>query len=194
MSSDKRSVSTDALETLGKIISDKEGRDAIHLAVENVIAGHTLRPGEHVGFIDKNKKIAGMVEFEKSVGIVDPFLSLPVTKGQRFWLVVYPRKITSLRHVWTHPEFSEESLTTDNYEKEESESEIWLKSYAKELEVSSSELMRKAQEWLEYGDYWCGGDEFEGLSTHSNFWEHYEKVTGKKLDDDKKESFFTCAC
>lgn len=36
---DKRSVSTDALETLGTIIDDRAGRDAIHLAVEPVHAG-----------------------------------------------------------------------------------------------------------------------------------------------------------
>ena len=47
--SDKRTVATDALETLGMIINDAAGRDAIHLAVEPMIARHPLRPGEYVG-------------------------------------------------------------------------------------------------------------------------------------------------
>lgn len=49
MSADNRSVSTDALATLGTIIDESAGRDAIHLAVEPVIAGEELRPGADVG-------------------------------------------------------------------------------------------------------------------------------------------------
>lgn len=48
MSADKRKVSTDALETLGTIIDSGQKRDAIHLAVEPVIAGECLAPGAHV--------------------------------------------------------------------------------------------------------------------------------------------------
>ena len=43
MGSDKRSVATDALETLGTIIDDTQKRDAIHLAVEPVVAGERLQ-------------------------------------------------------------------------------------------------------------------------------------------------------
>lgn len=100
---EKRSVSTDALETLGKIIGPDEKRDAIHLAVENAIAGQTLNPGDNIGFLPD-----GTVGYcAKPLGIVDPFLKSPVKAGQRFWLVVYPRQITSLRHVWSHPSFPE---------------------------------------------------------------------------------------
>ncbi len=98
--SDKRSVATDALETLGKIIDESAGRDAIHLAVEPVVAARKLHPGDHVGFVD-----GGVGPCDNPVGIVDPFLEWNVKKGERFWLVVYPRQITSLRHVWTHPAF-----------------------------------------------------------------------------------------
>ena len=100
---DKRSVATDALETLGTIITDKEKRDAIHLAVENAVAAHTLYAGQDVGLVE------GMatVHAEKLLGIVDPFVKGPIQRGERFWLVVYPRQIHSLRHVWTHPDFPE---------------------------------------------------------------------------------------
>jgi hypothetical protein len=43
--SDKRTVHTDALETLGNIIGPQEKRDAIHLAVCPVIAQEQLLPG-----------------------------------------------------------------------------------------------------------------------------------------------------
>src|SRR6266478_2836013 len=88
---DKRTVTTDALETLGTIITEKEKRDAIHLAVEPAVAAHTLRPGEHVGFMtgDGQDGTAGICD--KPLGIVDPFLKEAVKRGEHFWLVVYPR-------------------------------------------------------------------------------------------------------
>lgn len=103
--SEKRSVTTDALFTLGTIIGEGAGRDAIHLAVEPVIAAETLRPGQDIG-LQEDGKAAGWVA--KHVGIVDPFLKDMVMPGQKFWLIVYPRQITSLRHVWEHPSFPEE--------------------------------------------------------------------------------------
>lgn len=107
--SDKRSVSTDALETLGTIIGEGEKRDAIHLAVEPIAAGVKLHAGQDVGIFNGKAYPAGTVKSAqfKLVGIVDPFLKQPVFPDEKFWLVVYPRQITSLRHVWTHPDFPE---------------------------------------------------------------------------------------
>lgn len=48
--SEDRAVFTDALHTLGTVIDATQGRDAIHLAVEPVIAGEMLKPGQDVGF------------------------------------------------------------------------------------------------------------------------------------------------
>jgi len=106
---DKRSVATDALETLGTIIDDKAGRDAIHLAVEPVIAAMHLNPGEDVGLLPDGRASKS----DNPLGIVDPFLKGVVFPGERFWLVVYPRQITSLRHVWSHPAFPEAVSNSD---------------------------------------------------------------------------------
>lgn len=109
MSADNRSTHTDALATLGTIINAGEKRDAIHLAVEPVIAGEDLFPGEHIGLVDGNafRHNGDSLDSKiKLLGIVDPFLDMPVAKGERFWLIVYPRQITSLRHVWAHPDFA----------------------------------------------------------------------------------------
>ncbi|OJW21219.1 MAG: hypothetical protein BGO49_24715 [Planctomycetales bacterium 71-10] len=195
MTADKRTVTTDALETLGSIITESEKRDAIHLAVDNVVAAHTLRPGEDVGFLSDGT----VGTCDTPVGIVDPFLKTTVKKGERFWIVVYPRQITSLRHVWTHPAFPEvpevaglsavEAKATPR-----SQSEQWLRDYAEGIPVDYDELMENAKSYLEHGEYWHEGDRFDGEFIPLEFWNHYEAVTGTSVPESKRGSFFSCAC
>lgn len=88
---------------VGKLIEDGDRRrDAIHVAVVSVKAARGLYPGEHVGLEDLE---TASYEAKPHVGIVDPFLSGTVGRGQWFWLFLYPGTATGLRHVWTHPEF-----------------------------------------------------------------------------------------
>lgn len=115
---DVRTPSTDALETLGMIHFKPEHRDAIHLAVEAVQAGEFLEPGQHIGIIngvawpighqptsqDETKVTFTKVPYH---GIVDPFLPRGVQPGEKFWFVMKPREVRSLRHVWEHPDFPE---------------------------------------------------------------------------------------
>lgn len=105
-----RTPSTDALETLGMIHFKPEHRDAIHLAVDPVIAGCELVVGQRIGIVGGIAYPAGLFHDDKRVpyhGIVDPFLPSRVLEGQKFWFVMAPRMVTSLRHVWNHPEFPE---------------------------------------------------------------------------------------
>jgi hypothetical protein len=86
---------------VGKLAPETAFRDAIHVAVAPVIASTILQPGEHVGYHNgKSDKTM------PAIGIVDPFLTEPVQKDEKFWLFLYPGSITSLRHVWTHNAFS----------------------------------------------------------------------------------------
>lgn len=105
---DKRTVSTDALETLGTILTTPQYRDAIHLAVEPVEAGEDMDAGDYI-VVDyaSGKPIARRAPMEYATGIVDPFIHPWVNKGQKFWFVMKPRQVHSLRHVWTHPAFPE---------------------------------------------------------------------------------------
>lgn len=112
MSADNRTPHTDALATLGMLHTQTEGRDAIHLGVEQVTAGETLERGQPIGFLEDGKVYGSWLgcdtaneHYPKCVGIVDPFLDTPIYKGQKFWLVVLPRQITSLRHVWEYHDF-----------------------------------------------------------------------------------------
>ncbi|AND74958.1 hypothetical protein pf16_35 [Pseudomonas phage pf16] len=106
---DKRSPATDALETLGMIHFKEEARDAIHLAVEPVVAGCALEVGQRIGIIDGKAWPAGSnISSDVRVpyhGIVDPFLPRGPYGGESFWFVMAPRMVQSLRHVWEHPDF-----------------------------------------------------------------------------------------
>lgn len=109
MSTDSRTPITDALETLGMIHYKPEKRDAIHLAVEAVEAAYPLKPGQRIGII-KGKAYGSLASLneEENVpyhGIVDPFLTNGPKTGERFWFVMKPREVRSLRHVWEHPDF-----------------------------------------------------------------------------------------
>lgn len=196
---DKRTVTTDALETLGTIHEREEKRDAIHLAVEPVTAYETLQPGMHISVKDGQAWRAppGM-----GLGIVDPFLPGPVEKGQRFWFVMYPRMVHSLRHVWTHPAFPDEvgtpAAATDTTDEVKS-AEAWLRAHAEHIGVAYRSLLEHAEAWVESqgDDYWMGGGEHEYARSEfdaEGFWPRYELVTGKAAPTELRDNFFTCSC
>lgn len=133
MSNQKHTVSTDALDTLGTCpIPENSGRDAIHLAVEPAIAGQLLMAGDRVKIVD-GVAVARVNngDSDDATGIVDPFLVRPgfVEKGQKFWFVVLPRTITSLRHVWSHPAFPEAA----EYHKDEMDEHYFLQHDEREI-------------------------------------------------------------
>lgn len=101
----ERKVATDALESLGKIHTRVEKRDAIHLAVDPVICAEEFAPGAH---IQVRGGYAYPAPVGKGHGIVDPFLQQNAKKGDRVWFVMYPGHVASLRHVWSHPAFPDE--------------------------------------------------------------------------------------
>lgn len=196
MTVDKRSVTTDALETLGTIIGEGEKRDAIHLAVNPAIAAETLYPGQHVGFVD-----GGVGPCKDTVGIVDPFLAHPVMSGQRFWLVVYPRQITSLRHVWTHPAFDDAlgDAVETMVDQQRAASEAWLRNFCKISDCPSYE------EVIGVAVAHADGDvldteflHFQDRDAHGTippeFWDHLEVVTGVKVSEEDRATSFSCAC
>ena len=201
--SDKRSVSTDALETLGTIIGEGAGRDAIHLAVEPAVAGEYLAPGTRIGLAYGLAVACSPRNAVKALGIVDPFLAMTVQPGERFWLVVLPRQITSLRHVWSHPDFPESGVVpapADEKPTDQSgraESEAWLRAFVERSDCPSyEEVLGRAvahgrEEWGD-DEYLC----FVGTDAHGEippeFWDHVERVTGVKVKH--RASWFSCSC
>ncbi len=98
---------------LGKIITTKQNRDAIHVAVAPVAAGENLKRGQRIYLSDGKAfvEVRGNRDAD-AIGIVDPFLpDITIKSGQWFWLFLFPNTITALRHEWTHPAFADESPT-----------------------------------------------------------------------------------
>lgn len=211
MTADKRKVATDALETLGTIIGVAEARDAIHLAVEPIEAGTTLSVGAHVVMRDGKAYACPPGD---GVGIVDPFLMRRVEKGERFWLVVYPRTITSLRHVWAHPAFAAAEVQEDSESPpsaaEKAVSEQWLRDFCANHDAPDYDLLiealrdgdssSKEDQWGDFttvrldGEYiHVSGSDAHG-SIPAEFWTHAEIVTGRKFDKADRAEWFTCSC
>lgn len=190
---------SDALDTMGTIIGLNESRDAIHLAVFNAVAGAYMKPGTHVTLM-ADKQTAVPAVSGNGVGIVDPFLSKKVSFGERFWLVVYPRTITSLRHVWEHPAFHPSDDATPVVTSMPNPSEAWLRNFADEVDADYDEMMMVAATHCEgsasqWGDYLCEGGKWEGQSTPGEFWTHFTAVTGKKPNSEYGlPGIFSCSC
>lgn len=95
----------ETLDMLGKIISSDSKRDAVHIAVIPMLAVREMQPGEHT-----------------VNGVCDPFLEEPVKPGEWYWLLLWPKSITSLRHVFSHPSFPDEPELPP---KHRSEADVW---------------------------------------------------------------------
>lgn len=185
----------DTQQTFGKIHTGIYERDAVHVAVVPVLANEELKPGQHIGFDEGGYRVtATPPEPYKLIGIVDPFLPSNVKKGDRFWMVLYPNTITGLKHVWSHPAISQDGQGVG------SESEKWLRDFAALVDADYHEMMYVASTHCDTkdrwgGDYLCEGGKWEGQSTPAEFWDHYERVTGKKLPEDRTGTgIFTCSC
>lgn len=197
----KHSVNTDALATLGTIITANEGRDAIHIAVYPVQAAEALCPGDHVGLLDTDGNAEWCAPGDPfAVGIVDPFITGKISKGQWFWLLVYPRQITSLRHVWEHPSFPASGpmepavLETSDSEIAKEASRLWLEDFCNNSDVPSFHTTIGAA-LAQYDDEYV---HFSGVDAHgeipAEFWHHLEIYTGEKLHGTNRAQWFTCSC
>jgi hypothetical protein len=186
MSADNRTTHTDAVATLGTILDNTQKRDAIHLATEPLIANHKLYPGQDVGIDTQGFANASNV---KLLGIVDPFLKAPVMPGERFWLIVYPRQISTLRHIWSHPDFPEtissvqvtNVMAPDTKTDKQFAMEYFLE-LATEKGISVADILAAAagDEGTEYL-YVYGSSGSADIYTDQDFWDKYNDLTGRDV-------------
>ncbi|MCW5720736.1 MAG: hypothetical protein KIS86_06300 [Devosia sp.] len=214
-SADNRTVATDAVATIGMLIPEDAGRDAIHLATEPVVAGERLHAGQHIGFLKDGTVGTAAKEL---LGIVDPFLASTLFPGDRFWLVVYPRTITSLRHVWTHPSFAPaEIVAADKAEADPSPYRVpndidasrawvnnWLSGADQPLETVDELIVVIEGGSVGDGDYYTVKlSDWDSNAIHSTgsdahahipqeLWDHMEVVMQKRIQ--KRPEYFSCGC
>lgn len=171
---------------LGKLLESTEERDAIHIAIAPVIASEKLLPGQDVGFVkDANCEIVG--PSDTPIGIIDPFLRGCVSKGERCWLMLYPNTIKSLRHEWVHPAFGADDPA-------KAMSKAWMENYASEIGQSYEDTIYHATEYLDHSEYLCEGGRYEGEYVPDEFWDHFQRITGRMVDSNDRGSFFSCSC
>lgn len=188
------------IRTLGTILETEQERDCIHIAIAPVIAAHSLRPGDRIG-LNEHGEADNLVDVD--LGVVDPFLKTPVKRGQRFWMFLLPNSITSLRHEWIHPAFNGPSQPNPERISKQAhvaKSEAWIAEHAAELGLTADVLMENAEGWLASTDTWGGyyvqqgSERWRDYFRPTEFWHHYEVVTGKVVPEDKKQSFYCCSC
>lgn len=177
--------------TLGNLISSKQSKDAIHVAVVPMKASEMLRPAQRVGIIQDG--FAGPSSIV--VGIVDPYLVDVVPKGADFWLCLLPGTVTGMRHEWEHPAFSE-SPSACLQETPKELAEKWLRAQCEPLGVSFETLVSESSD-LVSGDYIMSHLN-EGARDHwydiqDDFWKHHEMYT-ERVTPERLRGGFTCSC
>lgn len=201
----------DAVETMGKILPDEipvGTRDAVHVAVLAAIAGMPLRAGDHVSY-DKGKA-NGNQRYSKYIGIVDPFLERTVKTGQTFWLFLYPRTITSLKHEWEHPDVAgvEDDELPAPAKKTRSEADVtaakdeaveYLTKWAGEHGVSYKSMLITIKECIndegELDDYInLGTGSSEEIDDPEEFWTNVGLVLNVNIKDKTQITYFSCSC
>ena len=181
-------------------------RDAIHIATAAVYATEDLKPGDHVGFVNKEKDQMGKSELAP-LGIVDPFLPQPVKKGERFWVFLYPGTIQSLRHAWSHPSFDVRQKLIRAFE--ETPAKRRMMAFVEELNrdagdddgyggtfktVTFEELIDRATAHVNTGAYWSDGGRFESQGIYTDFWDDFTELTGLEVPEGERYAFFSCSC
>lgn len=183
---------------LGKIICLDEpvARDAVHIAIVPLIAGETLSPGVPIrlSLADKNIAISEPTRYE-GIGIVDPFISPYVRKGERFWCFIYPETITGMRHHWQHPNLDMPDRPISG------ESHMWLLQFADRWNMDYESMIEEAtsRRPSDAGYILARGRDLNSPEQlgedHDLFWDHLEKMTGMTFDQAHRDAVtWACTC
>ncbi len=193
----------DATATMGTVLMPGTmGKDAVHVAVVACEASTNLEVGAAVAIShrDADAPLAFIANRKDSIGIVDPFIDDRFIKaGQRFWLYLFPRTITGLRHVWTHPAFDGVSDGSYASPSQRLASEKWLKDWCRANDCPSyGTVLGRVLEWIDEGKDNVDFLYFYGQDAHAEippeFWVHMSVVTGHTIVGHDLPKYFQCSC
>lgn len=168
---------------IGQLTDSNARRDAIHVACAPVVSKEILYPGQHIGFVEQGNTTLVSLKSNNPIGIVDPFLKGCVYADQMFWMLLYPKTVTGLRHEWSHPAFAED------------DSVVWLKEFAVKVEKTYEALIETGRDAITTGSAYAGNDTHQRYFDEykSEFLAHISKVTGLKVVR-PEEVYFSCGC
>ena len=177
---------------VGSIVGPDAPRDAIHVAIIAVQAGEWLSPGEKVTMLLGR---AYKAKDQRALGVVDPFLSEEVDRLEWFYLFLNPGSITSLRHDWTHPAFTEGAPVG---KPQDANMDFFVR-IARILGQPVTELLYKAERAFNDDDGGiCFGDDLDGWPSEGQieeFWQRFADYKGKPLPPNiLRTAYFRCAC
>lgn len=186
---------------LGTIPKGDEGRDAVHVAIVPARAASEMVRGLPVKMNVNNE--AESCRVADAIGVVDPFIpNYTVPKGSWFWLCLYPKTITGLRHVWEHPSFPvAESPAPLPVASDKLASESWLKDYVRkhcpyrenEPDGGYSEFLGyvKEERWIYYQGSDCHN--LSDVDDADELFRHLSVVLDRRIDASYFDAF-TCSC
>jgi hypothetical protein len=182
----------DTIKNIGKLLTDDMVvfRDAIHVSVLPVIAAETLHPSTNIGFNADMQATKTPVN-GKFIGKVDPWLEMPVLRGEKFYLWMNLGTNTSLRHFWTNQDVPDEfnAKVAVNV----SADYLWLQEFANGVGIALDQLLDGAREWVaDYTMMSDGGFKYDSLEIPDEFWFHFQRYTGIIVPKDRQQTFFTC--
>ena len=190
---------------LGTVPTEKDSRDAIHVAVLPVIAKGNLHPGQFIEVYTKDKKHYARVAVQSqnsTHGICDPFRTGVIYDGVFFWAIMLPGTITDMRHHWTHACIEEEQdIVEHRIEHEAGVAEAWMRDFADDIGLSYEQVLIAGDHYSE-GEIW-GGYTFDHdtpdrcYEDAGLYWGAWSAIRGKPIPEDEKEDPsppFSCAC
>ena len=184
---------------LGALITGEAERDAVHVAVVPVTADIPLDPGMRVAvmMIDGEAHATCVGD---TIGIVDPFLTRRVKKGQRCYMFLDPGTVVSLRHHYRHPVLDHEEIRRETMEALNAPAVQRMKQWAEGFGLTYREAMQHTQFYLVSGvEAEIDGIEALNISTDDypkggTFWGDYEQLTMRPVPEEQKKDFFSCSC
>jgi hypothetical protein len=140
---------------------------------------------------------------------VDPVLVARVEPGERFWLILLPRTIRSLRHVWSHPGIPDDPIPERSGGPDltvagelsrapvREASERWLREFidrsdCPDYEYVMSEIRAAVLDGgLDSERSIRLGRDASGVIP-PEFWDHVEVVLGVSIPS--RPTYFSCSC